>query len=121
MSTTLAFGLGSPGLGSALGLGDTLCLLLLWEEGLAQGRYLTQGAGTYLPCLLVSAKILFAHEKHSYAEAVTGDVLVVPLAGADLLAILIRIAGEGHSRTVEVPVLNQVPGQALLHRLHDFW
>jgi hypothetical protein len=41
---------------------------------------------------LILAKKLFAHEKHSYAEAVALDVLVVPFARADLLAILDGIA-----------------------------
>ena len=45
-----------------------------------------------LLALLVLAKKLFAHKKHSYAEAVALNVLVVPLTGTDLLAILDGIA-----------------------------
>ena len=45
-----------------------------------------------LSVLRVFAKKLFAHEKHSYAEAVALDVLVVPFAWANLLAILDGIA-----------------------------
>jgi hypothetical protein len=44
---------------------------------------------------------------------------VVPLTGAYLLAILIRIAGEGHSRAVQVAVLGQVLGQPPLHLIDD--
>ena len=42
--------------------------------------------------LFVLAKKLFAHEEHSYTEAVALNVLVMPLAGAYLLAILHGIA-----------------------------
>jgi len=44
---------------------------------------------------------------------------VVPLARADLLAILIRIAGEGHSRAVQAPVVDEVLGEPSLHLVHD--
>lgn len=80
---------------------------------------MAQGAAAHVARFLVSAKILFADEEHSDAEAIAGDVLVVALARADLLAILIRIAGEGHSRAVEPAVGDQILGQALLHLVHD--
>jgi len=64
---------------------------------------------------LILAKKLFAHKKHSYAEAVALDVLVVPFAGAYLLAILDGIAAQRHSRTVAVPVVSLVLGEALLY------
>ena len=45
-----------------------------------------------LSVLRVFAKKLFAHEKHSYTEAIALNVLVMSLARADLLAILNGIA-----------------------------
>ena len=41
---------------------------------------------------LILAKKLFAHKEHSYTEPVASDVLVVPVARADFLAILNGIA-----------------------------
>ena len=70
--------------------------------------------------LFVLAKKLFAHEEHSNAEAVALDVLVVTLAGADLLAILDGIAAQRHSRAVSVTVLALVLGQPLLDYGYDF-
>ena len=96
--------------GPPLALGQALGLRLFREEALAQGRDLAQGAGSDLPRLFVTAKKLFAHKKHSYAVAVAGDVLVMPLAGADLLAILHGIAAEGHSGAEQAAVFHQVLG-----------
>jgi len=45
-----------------------------------------------LSVLRVFAKKLFAHEKHSYTEAIALNVLVMPLARTYLLAILNGIA-----------------------------
>ena len=71
------------------------------EQLLAQGDSLVDGLVEGL-ARFVLAKKLFAYEKHSYAEAVALDILVVPLAGADLLAVLNWIAAERHSRTVAI-------------------
>jgi len=45
---------------------------------------------------------------------------VVPVAGADLFAILYGIAAQGHSRAVAVTVVNLVFGQPLLYHLDYF-
>jgi hypothetical protein len=66
---------------------------LIREQRFAQRRDLAEGAAADVAGFLVLAKILFADKKHSDAEPVPRDVLVVTLARADLLAILIRIAG----------------------------
>jgi hypothetical protein len=89
-----------------LALGEPGLLLVGREEALSQGCHLSQSAGHYLPRLLVSAKKLFADEEHSYAEAIAGDVLVMPFAGADLLAILHGIAAQGHSGAIEAAVVH---------------
>ena len=68
---------------------------------------------------LVLAKKLFAYEEHSYTEAVSLDILVMPLAGAYLLAILHGIATEGHSGAIPVAVVLLVLAQALLHDPDD--
>ena len=101
-------------LGRALALGKSSCFLRGGEKALSQRCHLSQSAGRYLSRLLVAAKKLFAHEEHSYAEAITGDVLVMPFAGADLLAILHGIAAEGHSGAVEAAVVDEVLGEPLL-------
>jgi hypothetical protein len=103
---------------SPLALGEPGCLLRGGEEALSQRGHLSQGAGGYLPRLLVPAKKLFAHEEHSYTEAIASNVLVVPLAGADLLAILHGIAADGHSGAVEAAVVDQVLGQPSLYDVH---
>ena len=69
--------------------------------------------------LRVLAKKLFAHEEQSYTEAVALDVLVMPLAGANLLAILNGIAAQRHSGTVAVAVVLLVPSQSLLNDADD--
>ena len=69
---------------------------------------------------LVLAKKLFAYEEHSYTEAVSLDILVVPITGADLLAILDGIATEGHSGTVPEAMEPLVLAQALLDLGDDF-
>lgn len=80
---------------------------------------MAQGAAAHFARFLISAKILFADEEHSDAEAIAGDILVVALAGANLFAILIRIAGERHSGAVEPAVGDQILGQAPLHLVYD--
>jgi len=70
---------------------------------------------------LVLAKKLFAHEKHSNTEAISLDVLVMPLARANLLAILNEVAAQGHSRAVPIAVLLLVFAQTLLDDLHHFF
>jgi len=102
-----------------LALGQTLGLRLRGKEALAQRGHLAQGAGRDLSRLFVAAKKLFAHKEHSDAVAVAGDVLVMPLAGADLLAILHGIAAEGHSGAEQVTVFHQVLGQPPLYLLDD--
>ena len=87
------------------------------EELLANGHRLSDGLLCF-PALLVFAKKLFAHEKHSYAEAVALDVLVMPVARADLLAILHGIAAKRHSGTIAVPVLALVFSQSFLDQSH---
>ena len=87
---------------------------------MTQGSDLAQSARGDLARLFVAAKKLFAHKEHSDAVAVAGDVLVMPLAGADLLAILHGIAAEGHSGAKEMAVLHQVLGQSPLYLLDDF-
>ena len=72
-----------------------------------------------LLALLVLAKKLFADEEHSNAEAVSLYVLVMPIAGADLLAILDRIAAEGHSGAVTVSVFYLILCQTDLYQLYD--
>lgn len=104
---------------SPLALGERGCFLPGREEALSQGCHLAQSAGRYLARLLVPAKKLFADEEHSYTEAIAGNVLVMPFAGADLLAILHGIAAEGHSRAIEVAVVHQVLGQPSLDLLYD--
>ena len=76
-----------------------------------------QAGGEVLACFEL-AKKLFAYEEHSNAEAVPFNILVVTVAGANLLAVLNGIATEGHSRAVAVAVLNLVLSQAFLHYLH---
>ena len=72
-----------------------------------------------LPILLVLAKKLFAHKEHSYAEAVSLYVLVMPLAGADFLAILNGVAAQGHSGAVAITLSALVLCQPLLHDLYN--
>ena len=103
---------------SALALGKRSCFLSGREEALSQGCHLSQSAGRYLPGLLVPAKKLFADEEHSYTIAIAGDVLVMPFAGADLLAILHGIAAEGHSGAVEAAVVDQVLGEPSLDAVY---
>ena len=68
-----------------------LGFVLAPEEGLPLWHGLIDGLIDFAAGL-VGAKKLFAYEEHSYAEAIAGDVLMVPVAGADLLAILHGIA-----------------------------
>ena len=70
--------------------------------------------------LFILAKKLFAYEEHSNTEPVPFDVLVVPVTGAYLLAVLYGIAAQGHSRAVAVTVVNLVFGQPLLYHLDYF-
>ena len=79
------------------------------EQLLAHGDSLVDGLVERL-ARFVLAKKLFANEKHSYAEAVALDILVVPLAWADLLAVLNWIAAEWHSWAVSVALLDLVLG-----------
>ena len=67
-----------------------------------------------LPTLLVLAKKLFAYEEHSYTEPIALNVLMMPLAWTDLLAILNWIAAERHSGTVAIAVLGLVLTQSFL-------
>ena len=83
------------------------------EELVSYGHGLVDGLDRF-PLLLVLAKKLFAHEEQSYTEPVAFDVLVMPLAWADLLAILHGIAAEGHSGAVSIAVHSLVLAQALL-------
>jgi len=62
-------------------------------EQLLTGRHCVAYRLFELPFIfLVLAKKLFANEEQSYTESVPLDVLVVPLAGAYLFAILHGIA-----------------------------
>ena len=61
------------------------------------------------------AKKLFAYKEHSNTEAISINVLVVTIAGTDLLAILYGIATEGHSGAVAVPLAYFVFCQAYLN------
>jgi hypothetical protein len=69
----------------------------------------------------ILAKKLLACEKHSYAETVARDIFVMPVAGADLFAILNWITAERHSRAVTVALLDLVVGESLLHYLDYLW
>ena len=89
-----------------------------FEEVLAFRHRLINGLGYLFPGLVL-AKKLFAHEKHSYTEAIPGDVLMVPVAGADLLAILNWIAAQRHSGTVAIAIKPLVVRQPLLHHLDN--
>ena len=61
-------------------------------EQLGTQRYgIVDGLLEVLSCFILAKKLL-AHKKHSNAEAVTLYVLVMPLARADFLAVLDRIA-----------------------------
>ncbi len=91
-------------------LGQALGLRVGGEKGLAERSDVAEGAGSDLPRLFIAAKKLFAHKEHSDAVAVSRDVFMMPLAGADLLAILHGIAAEGHSGTEQVAVFDQVLG-----------
>ena len=96
-----------------------LGLVVLVKEALAGGHGLVNGLGKVL-ALLVLAEELLADEKHSNAEAVALDVLVMAVAGANLLAVLNGIAAQGHSRAVAVAVLYLIFSQALLHHFDHF-
>jgi len=101
-------------------LGLVLCLgFVVLKQTFTRLNSLADGLLELLP-LLVLAKKLFAHEEHSYTEAVAGDVLVMPVAGAYLLTILDRIARERHSGAVPVAVLYLVLGQPILDNLDYF-
>lgn len=88
------------------------------KQGLALGH-------SVVDCLLdvvtafVLAKELLANEKHSYAEAVSGNVFVVAVARADLLAILNWIAAQRHSRAVSIAELPFVLGETMLDNIDD--
>jgi hypothetical protein len=68
----------------------------------------------------VLAKKLFAHKKHSYAEPIAGNILVMSIARADLLAILNWITTQRHSRAVTVAVRNFIFSKAFLY-LFDYF
>ena len=70
-----------------IGLG----LVVLVEQTLAGLNRLVDGLDKVL-ALFVLAKELLAHEEHSNAETVALNVLVVTVAGANLLAILYGVA-----------------------------
>ncbi len=76
-----------PGPGSV----DALPGFGIGEETFAGFGHLSQSASGFL-VLFVLAKKLFADKEHSYTKAIAGDVLVMAVAGADLLAILNGIA-----------------------------
>ena len=88
-------------------------------------QFLSNGNG-FVNCLgeslsrFVLAKKLFANEEHSYAEAIAGDVFVMPLAGADFLAILNGIATQRHSRAIAISLLFFVFAEAFLDFLDHF-
>ncbi len=69
----------------------------------------------------ILAKKLLACEKHSYAEAITSDIFVMPVARADLFAILNWIATERHSGAITVAFLDLVLGESVLHYVDDIW
>ena len=98
-----------------IGLG----LIILVKQTLARLHRLVNGLNNVL-ALFILAKELLADEEHSNAEAVALDVLVVPVTGANLLAILYGIAAQGHSRTIPIPVINLVLGQPLLYQFDNF-
>ena len=91
----------------------------LLKQVMPLGHRLVDSLGYLFPGLVL-AKKLFAHEKHSYTEAIPGDILVVPVTGADLLAILNGIAAQGHSGTVPVAVKPLVVRKPLLDHLDNF-
>ncbi|MCL0101520.1 hypothetical protein M1O29_00330 [Dehalococcoidia bacterium] len=91
---------------------------LIGKQVLVEIDDLTQSALRH-GSLFVAAKKLFAYEKHSYAESITFYVFVVPIAGANLLAVLHGIAAEGHSRAISVPMVNFVLSESLLHDIYD--
>ena len=97
----------------------SLGLVVLVEKAFAGLYRLVDGLDKVLT-LLILAKKLFAHEEHSNAETVALDILVMAVAGANLLTILDGIAAEGHSRAVTITVIDLVLGQSLLHQLHYF-
>jgi hypothetical protein len=70
---------------------------------------LTDGLLEFLTGFILAKKLL-AYEKHSYAESVTGNIFMVPVTRADLLAILNWIAAERHSWAVSVALLDLVLG-----------
>ena len=92
--------------------------LVLLEQPSARSHHLVNGLDELLAGL-VFAKKLFAHEEHSYTEAVPLDVIVVPVTRADFLAILDGIAAQGHSRAVPIAVKPLVLPQAQLDLLDD--
>jgi hypothetical protein len=98
-----------------IGLG----LVVLVKQTLAGFHRLVDGLDKVLT-LFVLAKELLAHEEHSNAETVALDIFVMPVAGADFLAILNGVAAQGHSRTVPVTMIDLVLGQPLLYHLHNF-
>ena len=83
------------------------------EQLLADGNCLTNGLVDFLTVLEL-AKKLFAHKEHSYAEAITLDVLMVSLTRTYFLAILYRIATKRHSRAVAIAGNPLIFRQALL-------
>ena len=64
---------------------------------------------------LILAKKLFVHKKHSYAEPVAGNVLMVPIARTDFLAILNGIATKGHSRAIPIAIGYLIGCQPILN------
>ncbi|MCS5538222.1 MAG: hypothetical protein NZ770_08950, partial [Candidatus Poseidoniaceae archaeon] len=71
-----------------------------------------------LACFIF-AKKLFANEEHSNTKPVSHYILVMPLARADLLAILNGIATQRHSRTVAIALKAFILSQALLDLFHN--
>ena len=93
-----------------------VCLRFIWliKQSLAGLDCIANGL-LDLVTLFLLAKKLFANEEHSNTEPVSLYILMVPVAGANLFAVLDGIAAQGHSRAVAVAVLHLVAGQALLY------
>ena len=95
------------------------CVFLLWEQVFAGTASLARNSAKGFLSRLHLAKKLFANEEHSYAKTISGYVLVMPLAGTNLLAIPVRVALYDHSGTVSVAELELVLCQPLLHLFYD--
>ena len=102
------------------GLFRSAGVFFVGEQLLTGGAALPGDSALGLLARFHLAKKLFAHEEHSYTEPVPRYVLVVPLAGADLHAIPLRVAFYDHSGAVAVAPLHLVLGKALLDLVDDF-